>query len=142
MKVRCPLAKPAGTFYMPNYKLIFRSVADITKSQGDKVPIGAWEITPQCEIALDTYEGYPNLDRKEFISIKQNDKRKTAMFYQMNDESYEYPPSVGYYATIIEGYDNFKLEKEYLTNAFKSSLEKSDEHYDYIYNRNASHSSR
>ena len=39
MKIRCPYAKPCGTFYMPNYRLVFRRVADITKSEGDKVPI-------------------------------------------------------------------------------------------------------
>ena len=142
MKIRCPLAKTAGKFLMPDYKLIFRSVADITKSKGDKVPIGVWEITEQCEKALDRYEGYPNLYRKEFISIKQNGKRVSAMFYQMNDESYEYPPQSGYYRTIEEGYDNFTLEKGYLTNAFENSLKKSDEHYDYIYNRNAYRPSR
>jgi hypothetical protein len=34
MKIRCPYAKPSGTFYMPNYRLVFRRVADITKSEG------------------------------------------------------------------------------------------------------------
>ena len=71
MKIRCPYAKPSGTFYMPNYRLVFRRVADITKSEGNKVPIGVWKITKQCEIALDRYEGYPTLYRKEYISLNE-----------------------------------------------------------------------
>jgi len=133
MKIRCPYAKPSGTFYMPNYRLVFRRVADITKSEGAKVPIGVWKITKQCEIALDRYEGYPTLYRKEYISLKQNDKRVTAMFYIMNDESYEYMPSISYLKTIEQGYKDFKLNLEYLNNAEKNSRKHSDDYFNELF---------
>tara|TARA_Y100000593_G_scaffold94776_1_gene195940 strand:+ start:12461 stop:12919 length:459 start_codon:yes stop_codon:yes gene_type:complete len=133
MKIRCPNAKPAGKFLLPNYKLVFRSVADITKSEGDKVPIGVWKITEQCEKALDRYEGYPRLYRKEYLSIKANGEKTLCMFYQMNDESYEYPPQYSYFQTILDGYKNFKLDERFLFDAQKDCIHKSDDMFNSIY---------
>ena len=63
MATRCPDAKHLGSMYIPNWKLVFRHVADIVPSydKEDLLPVGVWEITKDCEKALDFYEGYPNL---------------------------------------------------------------------------------
>lgn len=130
MKIRCPNSKPAGKFNLPNYKLVFRSVADIMKSKGDVVPIGVWDIDNKDEKALDRYEGYPTLYRKEYLTIKKNGKKEICMFYVMNDNSYYYKPSHHYYNTIEEGYKNFGLDTKYLEQAKADSIKKSDDlHY-------------
>ena len=61
MEIRCPRAKIMGSFLLPNYKLVFRGVADIEESEGDYCPVGLWKITRKCLGALDRYEGYPTL---------------------------------------------------------------------------------
>ena len=67
MEIRCPRAKIMGSFLLPNYKLVFRGVADIEESEGDYCPVGLWKITRKCLGALDRYEGYPTLYRREDI---------------------------------------------------------------------------
>jgi hypothetical protein len=60
MEARCPLAKPMGGFYLPNYRLVFRGVADIVPEDGGVVPVVLWSITGKCLQALDRLEGYPH----------------------------------------------------------------------------------
>lgn len=130
MATRCPHSKTKGKFNLPNYKLVFRSVADIIKSKGDYVPVGVWDIDIKDEDALDRYEGYPHLYTKKYLTIKTNGTRKLCMFYIMNDDSYLYQPSNSYYKTIEEGYKNFKLNLDYLKQAKTESIQKSDDlHY-------------
>ena len=66
MARRCPKAKPIGAGHIVNYKLKFNNVADIVKVEDHihDVPCVIWEITPDCEKALDRFEGFPSLYRK------------------------------------------------------------------------------
>ena len=68
MKIRCPKSKYIGTFELPGYKLVFRSVADVEQSNDDSVLGALFEITDECERALDRYEGYPNLYTKSYYN--------------------------------------------------------------------------
>ena len=65
MKYRCPLAINLGKLILPDYRLVFRGVADIEPYAGSSVQGVLWEITEDCEKSLDVYEGYPHLYRKE-----------------------------------------------------------------------------
>lgn len=96
MSHRCSKAKVAGTGILEGYKLTFRGrykgVANIEACIGTVVPIVLWEITEDCERALDLYEGYPNLYIKEEVQVKVEDKLETAMVYIMDSKvtnSYE-----------------------------------------------------
>jgi hypothetical protein len=66
MAQRCPDARQLGATYIPNWRLVFRGVADIepTRSNDVLLPVGVWEITKRCEEQLDIYEGFPHLYRK------------------------------------------------------------------------------
>ena len=44
------------------------AVATIEPSKNGKVPVLLWDIEPSDEVALDRYEGYPWLYRKEIIT--------------------------------------------------------------------------
>ena len=57
MAVRCPKAKPMGGFYLPNYRLIFRGVADFRADADAILPVVLWEITEDCLKSLDALEG-------------------------------------------------------------------------------------
>ena len=65
MRYRCPTAKVVGTAIIKDYELLFKgsktgAYLTIEKCEGEYVPVGVWEVTPQDELSLDRYEGYPN----------------------------------------------------------------------------------
>jgi len=111
MKYRCPKARQLGSFYLPNYQLVFRGVADIepTKDSDSLLPIGIWQITEECEATLDIYEGVKReLYRKEYIN--------GILTYRMNSTEI-YPPSKDYFTSILVGYSNFGLDTSHLFDA-------------------------
>tara|TARA_R100000152_G_C6782015_1_gene218008 strand:- start:1795 stop:2277 length:483 start_codon:yes stop_codon:yes gene_type:complete len=118
MSIRCPDAKPLGKFFLPNWRLVFKGVADIEKAEGFQVPVGAWELTDRCEKALDRYEGYPTLYGKQYF----RDGKKRFMSYTMNRSGYSRPPQQ-YYFSIMQGYNDFGLPKDYLDKAVEHSLQ-------------------
>ena len=120
MEFRCPGAKPIGKFILKDYKLEFRVVANIIKCEGAEVPIGLWEITDECEKALDRYEGYPKLYRKEYVEIEVGKVKEKALVYVMNYRGIA-PPSMSYYYTIKQGYNDFKIDLKALRKALKES---------------------
>ena len=115
MTYRCPNAKVVGKGKVRNYKLTFRGinngVANIERSQGRIVPIVLWEITPECEKALDQYEGYPRLYVKKDIRVVTEDGGVTAMAYVMAKDYEKLPAEpTKYYLNIIwKGYVDNKI---------------------------------
>jgi gamma-glutamylcyclotransferase (GGCT)/AIG2-like uncharacterized protein YtfP len=120
MKFRCPTAKVVGTALLRNWRLIFRNVASIEPCLGKAVPVVVWEIQPQDEKALDRYEGYPSLYRKESVRITLNGKQHRVMVYIMNGTG-ESPPSLGYFNSILEGYKSAGIDDTVLRIALESS---------------------
>lgn len=120
MSRRCPNARPIGKTILKDYKLVFKGVADIEKSEGEEVPVALWEITKECEKALDIYEGYPRLYRKEYVQIEINGKIELAMVYVMN-YSKGAKPSEYYYNVIKQGYKDFDINMAPLEKALKES---------------------
>ena len=120
MSRRCPDAKIIGKTVLKNYKLVFKGVADIEKSEGEEVPIVVWEITKECEKALDIYEGYPRLYRKEYVQIEIDGKTELAMVYVMN-YSKGAKPSEYYYNVIKQVYKDFDINTTPLEKALKES---------------------
>ena len=120
MSRRCPNAKPIGKTVLKNYKLVFKGVADIEKSESEEVPIVVWEITKECEKALDIYEGYPRLYRKEYVQIEINGKTELAMVYVMNYAKGA-RPSEYYYNVIKQGYKDFDINIAPLEKALTES---------------------
>ena len=58
MALRSPTAKALGSAYFPNWRLVFRGVADIEHGdEQDLLPVGIWRIEEADEAALDRYEG-------------------------------------------------------------------------------------
>lgn len=119
MAIRCPKAKLLGTSILNNYELNFKGsensgVATIEKKENCEVPVVLWEITSECEKALDRYEGFPNLYRKEKIKIMLNEKALTAMVYIMNDLYETTLPNSHYYNVILQGYRDNKISPKSL----------------------------
>lgn len=128
MANRCPTAKVVGASQINDHRLLFRgahagAVATIEPFKGSNVPVLVWEITPVDEAALDRYEGWPFLYRKETIKVKLGGKTVKAMVYIVNDGKPLGQPSCYYYSTILEGYKSASFDVEILRKATTDSVE-------------------
>tara|TARA_B100000900_G_scaffold406377_1_gene417306 strand:- start:174 stop:662 length:489 start_codon:yes stop_codon:yes gene_type:complete len=117
MQLRCPKAKPYGTLNLKGWKLVFKGVADIIEDANSSVPVGIWKITDDCEEALDRYEGYPTLYGKIYFKTPSNERM---LSYKMNSYNIN-PPMEMYYNVIKQGYKDFGLDMNYLTEALEHS---------------------
>lgn len=118
MTNRCPTAIPLCSFMLEDMQLEFRSVATIVPREDAMVPVGLWQIDEACEAALDLYEGYPNLYRKEFIEVPLWGSTVTAMVYIMNGGSPALPSDY-YLGTILTGYRDFDMDNRFITHALE-----------------------
>lgn len=129
MSRRCPTAQIVGTTILRNWKLMFRggnhsAVATIERETGSKVPVLVWKIQPQDELALDRYEGWPYLYRKETLRLTVGGHRLYAMAYIMNENRRPYgTPSDYYYDTIWTGYQSAGFDTWILEKAVMDSQE-------------------
>lgn len=122
MAGRCPTAKVAGAAVLKDYRLLFRgahagAVATVEPRKGASVPVLLWELTPFDEAALDRYEGFPYLYRKERVNVKLHRKTVTAMVYIMNEGRPLGTPSCYYYNVIREGYKSAGFSEKILKAA-------------------------
>ena len=129
MKRRCPTAEVVGRAELKDWRLWFRggnrsAVATIEQEQGFTVPVLIWRIQPEDEVALNHYEGFPFLYRKETLRLTVNGKWVRAMVYVMNADRHSYGiPSAGYFNTIREGYESAGFNVSILYDALKHSKE-------------------
>jgi hypothetical protein len=129
MRWRCPKAQPVGKFKLNGVRLVFRGVADVADEPGASCWGGLWLITPECEVALDRYEGFRPDDpehgmyRKVTFPLRKPWEGFTeGMFYQMNSTGIM-PPSISYLRCIEEGYRDFKLPRAHLDAAVQASVD-------------------
>jgi len=128
MAHRCPTAKPVGPVVLKDYQLLFRgghggAVATVEPFKGKSVPCLLWEITPADEAALDRYEGFPFLYRKENIKVQLGKKNIETMVYIMNEGRPLGTPSCYYYSVILDGYKSAGLDTVTLKQAVQDSME-------------------
>lgn len=117
MAKRCPTAQVYRKGVIEDYRLRFNRVATIEPSKGDEVPVAVWIIDEECEDALDWYEGFPRLYRKETVTVTLDDGMQVeGMAYIMNYGE-EQLPSLSYYMTIFHGYNDVGLDVKYLHEA-------------------------
>lgn len=123
MKMRCPDAVYLGSTMVKDYKLLYRGnyreygVATIEPEPGGAVPACIWDISGSDEAALDYYEGWPNLYRKETLKVELNGKTVEAMVYIMNPGHILAVPTPDYFNTLWRGYGDCGLDRGYLHKA-------------------------
>lgn len=134
MQWRCPNARLCGTSIIEDYRLLFKgsltgSYLTIEPMAGRYVPVGIWQVTPDDELALDRYEGYPHFYYKKemelpITGIKSGRKRlRTAFVYIMHEERRLGHPSFEYYRTCVDGYGAFGFDLRVLATALLESGE-------------------
>lgn len=127
MAQRCPTATIVGTSRLTGYRLLFRgpfggAVATVERYKGGRVPVLLWSITPADEAALDRYEGWPRLYRKETVKVNLDGKKVEAMVYIMNPGASLGKPSRYYFDVIKEGYAAANLDTAPLYKAVRDSV--------------------
>ena len=126
MDFRCPDATIVGAATLSDWKLVFRTHADIEPCEGSSVPVLVWSITEADERNLDRYEGYPNyyIKRSMPVTLTESGNTVLAMAYVMAEgRKAAIPPTRSYYDTIAEGYDRFGFDKAILEKALKEVSE-------------------
>lgn len=83
-----------------------------------------WEISDECERALDIYEGYPSLYVKEDVEVIVNDKPVKTMVYIMAKEytNMVASPTEYYFNVIVRGYSDNALDLNPLQIAYEECL--------------------
>ena len=108
MKMRCPDAVPLCQFNLLDWKLEFYNHATIVPQAGCYVPGVLWEITEDCEYALDAYEGYPAYYTKR--DWYQGDQ--DFFFYEMAPSNRSGSPGSSYVANIADSYRYWNIPSD------------------------------
>lgn len=119
---RCPSARVIGIGFIKGYRLEFRKFLTIVPDPKSDVPVALWEISEKDEKALDRYEGYPQLYRKEIISVENKFGYVDALVYIMNGGELQLP-TVSYLTCVREGYEQIGLDDFYLKEALNRCTE-------------------
>ena len=122
MHVRCPAAKPVERINLVDRMLVFKGVADMITDPGKRTPIGVYEITENCERALDEYESYPFLYGKEYLNVRLSRGPTQIMIYVMNDGYGFGTPANQYFQVIRQGYNDWGIEQANLHAALRYSI--------------------
>lgn len=127
MASRCPKAINLGSCTLQGFELKFRLHADIDEVDGSEMEGVLWNITEDCERALDNLEGYPYYYTKIVVVVKptklvDNNSHIVAMAYIMNVKGPEESPGVLYEQCLIEGYTENGLNVDELTKKIKSLI--------------------
>jgi len=127
MSMRCPGAINLGRCTLQGFELKFRLHADIDQVEGSEMEGVLWDITEDCERALDRLEGYPYYyDKVDVIVIPANpvngNRYIRAMAYTMTSKGQEESPSNGYEQCLIEGYTANGLDVDKLTAKIDSII--------------------
>ena len=112
MALRCPQAQSLGAAVLPHYRFEFKSYATVTPDMGNEAHGVLWEITDECELALDRLEGYPVYYSKINVWVMYKGELTPCMTYLMYaEEEYNYP-SDSYVDMLIEGYTAHGVDTE------------------------------
>lgn len=127
MQILCREAVPLGTAQLENYRLCFRGEEegwlDIEKSSGRTVPVGVWQIPDSMITALDEYEDFPLVYRKEntrlqiFPFSKEPEHSIEGFLYLMNPGYKAVLPTREYWNICMQGYRDFHFSSVYLKDA-------------------------
>ena len=85
--------------------------------ENSEIETAVWAISETDESALDAYEDFPTLYRKEMFEITINGIPKQALVYIMNDGAKKALPCEAYFNCVLDGYVDCGIDTEQLFNA-------------------------
>ena len=139
MAVRCPKAQSLGRAVLPEHEFRFSIHADIIPNPEFATEGVLWEITDECERALDALEGFPNYYLKKIVNVEYNGAIIEAMVYYMTGDLPDDYPSDGYLDMLFEGYaehgvadDQIHDSLYYIDNLRKKELDNKAQYFQYF----------
>ena len=132
MRRRCPSARIIGTAEIPDYRLMFKgsqsgAYLTIERCKSMSVPVAAWEVTAEDELALDRYEGFPRFYYKAEMKLpvtgirSKKTRTRTVFVYIMHEDRPFGIPTRYYVDVCREGYDAFGFDQGILSEALRFS---------------------
>jgi gamma-glutamylcyclotransferase (GGCT)/AIG2-like uncharacterized protein YtfP len=112
MAQRCPRAVSLGRAVLYGHEFRFARHADVIENPEFNTHGVLWEITPECELALDALEGYPTYYLKKQVNVFHNGKSVNCMVYYMAGDNIDEYPSDGYLEMLMEGYAEHNVDNE------------------------------
>lgn len=133
MRYRCPDARIVGTAEIADYRLMFKgsktgSYLTIEPAKGYSVPVAVWDVSPDDELRLDRYEGYPGFYYKKELTLDITGirtgkvRRRKVFVYIMHEERRLGTPNESYLETCATGYGYFGFDTEHLVKALEYSM--------------------
>lgn len=117
MARRCPKAVSLGAGVLPGFRFEFKQFAtvvpDVTK---DTIGV-VWDISDDCEDALDVLEGFPTFYTKQLVTVLIDGIPHTAMTYLMYPDEVLNLPSNSYYNLVADGYEDHGISIDQLNDA-------------------------
>jgi len=110
MAVRCPQAQSLGPAKLPEHEFRFSIHADIIPNPEFDTEGVLWEITDECERALDALEGFPTYYEKKMVNVLYDGEWVEAMVYYMTGDLPDDYPSDGYLEMLFEGYQEHGVD--------------------------------
>lgn len=122
MASRCPNAEFIAKTVIKNYRLAFHGIENnsfltIIPDDSSEVEAAVWAISEADEAALDDYESFPTLYRKEMFDITFNGIPKKALIYIMNDGEKKALPSESYFNCVLDGYLDCRINTDQMFEA-------------------------
>lgn len=119
MAWRCPAARSLGKVTLHGHRLAFKNFCDAVKDSTSSMECVLWEITPECERALDALEGYPTFYGKKEVNVIFKGRKIRAMIYFMTDHYGKGFPSEHYLKMVSEGYIDHDISTEQIIKAIE-----------------------
>jgi gamma-glutamylcyclotransferase (GGCT)/AIG2-like uncharacterized protein YtfP len=117
MARRCPQAVSLGAAVLPGFRFEFKSFATVVADyEMDTVGV-VWEISDDCEAALDILEGFPVYYTKQTVTVFIDGSPHTAMTYLMYPDELLNLPSNSYYNLVADGYEDHGISIDQLNLA-------------------------
>lgn len=117
MALRCPKAVSLGAAVLPDFRFEFKQFATVVPDTGNFTLGVVWEITEDCEQALDRLEGYPTFYAKQLVTVFIDGVTHTVMTYLMYPEESLSLPSNSYYDMVAQGYIDHDISTDQLEDA-------------------------
>jgi hypothetical protein len=120
MAERVPAALPLAPYVLPEHRLAFvgdgnarwgrGGVATVIPQAGSAVPGALWLLTPECEAALDGFEGIASGRYYRDEVLINHDGQPVLLYIATHERGSENKPNRKYLDVILAGYANWQLD--------------------------------
>lgn len=113
---RCPAAEIIGSGTLRGARIVFARFMGIVQSTDSVVPVGLYKLNAADVAALDRFEGLRRAYERVLVTIDVGDVAVRCFTYVKVNNQLQMP-SDSYYATCLEGYNDWQMDTRRLRHA-------------------------